>query len=109
MTLSKEVYLFQYRIFNITLILTYLLMALIIVGGFDSAEKYLSDIQYYLKIYVCLFLIYRFNPLRKVQECTYFDRRVAFSSGLFLLFATLINEVLLVYIKEIRSYLRKHF
>ena len=48
-------------------------------------------------MYVSLFLIYRFNPLRFVKF-TPLDAKIAFNAGIFLLFTTLVNSVMVTYI-----------
>jgi len=48
-------------------------------------------------------LIIRFNPFQKI-EFTDLDRKVAFSSGLFLLSTTIINQILITYLTNINSY-----
>ena len=57
-----------------------------------------------MKIYVSLFLIYRFNPLRRVNF-TRLDAKIAFSAGLFLITTTAINTILKTYLSNITQYL----
>ena len=58
--------------------------------------------DYYVKIYVCLFLMWRFNPLRTHYEFTRLDAKIAFSAGLFILTTTALNK----YINTITSYIK---
>ena len=74
---------------------------LIALGLSATAPKYLSFLDYYVKIYVSLFLILRFNPFRHVKF-TSLDKKIAFSAGVFILFATTsINQTLISYINNI--------
>ena len=57
----------QEHIFDFTFIIIYVLYFLIALGLSATAPKYLSFLDYYVKIYVSLFLIWRFNPFREVN------------------------------------------
>ncbi len=83
---------FQERLFDFTLYLTYLLYILIALGLSANAPNYLSTLDYYVRIYVSLFLIFRFNPFRNV-EFTELDKKIAFSAGVFVLATTALNKV----------------
>jgi len=52
------------------------------------APTYMDELRIVIKTFICLFLLYRFNPLRKV-EFTEFDRVIVFDSALYLLSTTL--------------------
>ena len=84
----------QEKIFNIFIYLSYILIIISALGFSDSAPKYLEYSDYYVRIYICLFLIWRFNPLRSKYEFTDLDRKIAFSAGVFILTATYLNEYL---------------
>lgn len=90
-------YEFQFNLFTVITIITYILYILIALGISASAPKYLDDLVYYTKIYVSLFLIIRFNPLRSVVF-TPLDAKIAFNAGMFLLFATVVNGIISNYI-----------
>jgi hypothetical protein len=103
-----DIYNIQNTIFNYIIFISYLLYFLIVFGVSSTAPKYLEDIQYWVKIYVSIFLIYRFNFLRTIQF-TELDRKVAFSAGLFLFTTTIFNQFLEVYIKQIsQKYTQKY-
>lgn len=76
---------FQEKVFNITIVITYALIILTAFGLSKQAPQYLQTFDYYVKIYVCLFLVWRFNPLRKLSTFTSLDKKIAFSAGLFIL------------------------
>jgi hypothetical protein len=65
------------------------------LGLSTSAPQYLDNLDYYVRIYICLFLLWRFNPFRKLDKFTNLDRRIAFSAGLFILTTTALNKYLL--------------
>ena len=58
--------------------------------------KYLDMLHVYMKYYVTIFLLIRFNPFTK-SNFTEFDRKVVFSSAIFLLTTTVFDE----YTKEL--------
>ena len=84
--------------FLIFIFLSYLLLSLSILKLSTNADKYSLILDYYVKIYICLYLIIKFNPFVKT-EFTNHDRRVAFSSGLFLLSTTVIYKLLMNFSK----------
>ena len=95
----------QELLFNIFIIVSY---SLIILSFFDisqSAQKYLQTLDYYIRIYVCLFLMWRFNPFRSYYEFTNLDRKIAFSAGLLILTTTALNQ----YLNEIKNILKQFF
>jgi len=79
---------FQLKIFNLTIAASYILYACILFGVINSAPKYLELLKTLVSIYVCLFLIIRFNPFRKTPTFTELDRKIAFNAGLFILMTT---------------------
>lgn len=84
----------QESFFNIFIYVTYILIILSSLGLSQTAPKYLQYLDYYVRIYICLFLIWRFNPLRSYYEFTDLDRKIAFSAGLFILTTTALNKYL---------------
>jgi len=102
MKLYKNIHDFQYNIFTIIIYVTWILYIIIALGLSAKAPQYLTNLHYYVKIYVSLFLIYRFNPFRRVKF-TNLDAKIAFSAGLFLLGTTAIDSILQNYLKQIRN------
>jgi len=99
-SIKKQLYNFQYLAFNSFIISSYILIFLTTLGLSTNAVVYLNIMDYYIRIYICLFLIYRFNPFRKI-EFNDLDRQIAFSSGLFLLTTSALNN----YIVTIQKYM----
>ena len=85
---------FQERIYDITIYISYALIILSSLGLSHFAPKFLEDMDYYVRIYICLFLLWRFNPYRKLDTFTNLDRKIAFSAGLFILTTTALNTYL---------------
>jgi hypothetical protein len=108
MVLYESIHRFQSNVFTVIVYLTWALYIAIALGLSATAPQYLDDLQYYVKIYICLFLIFRFNPFRRVQF-TQLDSRIAFSAGLFLLATTAIGSILKNYLIEIKQFFSSLF
>lgn len=80
---------------------SYVLFALAFTGIVSSAPRYLNLLEAVLRYYVAIFLVVRFGPWvhtgRQMEE---FDRRVAFSAGLFLLLTSTAVAVAKEYLGE---------
>lgn len=76
----------------------YILYILVILNlaYFQSVTTYLPLIQSALKYFVILFLMFRFNPYSN-DKLTEFDKKIIFSSSLFLLSTTAVTDTLLSY------------
>lgn len=99
---------FQYYVFTFSIILIYVLFISLILGiSFLDNPKYLTTLEHYLQIYIGLFLMWRFNYFRN-PEFTVLDKKIAFSAGVFLLFASIVNSAMTTYFKEIQTYIQSH-
>lgn len=103
--IKKKLNKFQERIFDIVTYLTFFLIILSSLGLSQSAPQYLNTLDYYIRIYICLFLIWRFNPIRSSFEFTNLDRKIAFSAGAFILTTTILNEYLVYFKDKIRQHI----
>jgi hypothetical protein len=99
-----ELHKFQSHAFTVITYLTWFLYFVILLGLSANAPQYLDNLQYYIKIYISLFLILRFNPFTYTRF-TELDARIAFSAGLFLLTTTAIDTILLTYLEDLRGYI----
>lgn len=95
---------FQNTAFDIIRALTWFLYIVILLGLSVTAPQYLDDLNYYVQIYVSLFLVYRFNPFRHVQF-NELDVKITFAAGIFLLFSTTIGSVIKAYIGYVKQYI----
>ncbi len=84
----------QDKLFTIIIYISYFLIILSSLGLSEAAPKYLQSLDYYLRIYICIFLMWRFNPIRTEYEFTELDRKIAFSAGAFILTTTALNQYL---------------
>ena len=103
MPFDKNIHILQNKIFDAVLYITYILYIVIALGLSANAPQYLDELQRYIKLYVSLFLIYRFNPFRRVQF-TGLDAKIAFNAGWFLLATTFVDSILQSYLEPIKKY-----
>ena len=96
--IHKTLYHIQYNFFTIFIIINYVSYIALAIGIQLVSPDYLSYLQYFVKIYVGLFLFIRFNPFNKIKFND-LDRRIAFSAGIFLLITTIINTLVQKYAK----------
>jgi hypothetical protein len=93
---SSQLHKFQEYFFDIFVSITYFLILISSLGLSNSAPKYLANIDYYIRIYICLFLLWRFNPFRRIKTFTELDRKIVFSAGLFIITTTALNKYLIM-------------
>lgn len=79
--------------------ISYIIFALAFAGIVSVAPTYLDTLSTVLKYYVCVFLLIRFNPLVKIKSRdAEFDRKVAFSAGVFMLLTTTATTIAKEYV-----------
>ena len=83
---------FQEKTFDFVITISFILLLVTLFGFSQNAPEYLSTLDYYLKIYICLFLIWRFNPLRSKFQFTNLDAKISFNAGLLILASTALNQ-----------------
>jgi L-asparagine transporter-like permease len=90
---NKNFFKFQFYFFNFFLITSWILIIFSYFQLSQRAPKLLETIDYYMRIYICIFLILRFNPFRRV-EFNNLDQQIAFQSGILILTTTALNKYL---------------
>ena len=81
--------------------LSYILFITAFSGVLYVSPLHLDTLSTVLKYYVCVFLLIRFNPLIKItSRDTEFDRKVAFSAGVFLLLTTTATAIAKEYVSS---------
>jgi hypothetical protein len=107
MEFNKSLYKFQDFWFNIFIGSSYLLYILFALGIFRSAPQYLQVLDYYVKIYISLFLLWRFNPFTTIQF-TDLDRKISFSAGIFLFTTSAVNQILTKYLDNAKNIVQEN-
>ena len=75
----------QESIFNISLLFSYVLYFIAFFQIQYYNPEYLDILQTIIKYYVIIFLLIKFHPFSKSSQFSSFDRRIVFSSAIFLL------------------------
>jgi len=107
MTFKQNLHIVQTIFFNLFVTLSYLLLIISALGLSDNALTYLNQLSYYVRIYICIFLIWRFNPLRDHYEFTDLDRKIAFSAGVFILSTTALNKYIDLVKERAKKFIKK--
>jgi hypothetical protein len=102
---KEKLHKWQERLYDIIIYVTYFLIIVSSLGLSETAPKYLQSLDYYIRIYICLFLMWRFNPLRSQYEFTELDRKIAFSAGALILTTTALNQ----YLTTFKNYIKNLF
>lgn len=96
----------QDKTLDVILFITYFLYFLLALGIYFISPQYINLLHDIVKIYICFFLIYRFNPWRNTK-CNHLDKRIAFSAGFFLLSTTIFENILKYFISITETHVEK--
>lgn len=105
MVFNRDIHRLQNQAYDIVVYITWILYIVIALGLSANAPQYLDDLHSFIKMYISLFLIYRFNPFRRVKF-TGLDAKIAFSAGVFLLGTTAIDGILKNYLSSLKEYIQ---
>jgi hypothetical protein len=76
------------------------------MGFLADKPNFIDTIEFWLKAYMGIYILWRFNPLYPLTFND-FDRRVIFSAGMFLFTITVVEEFIIPHIKTLKSLLFK--
>ena len=99
--LQKDIHEIQEFTFDIIIVISYILYGTFALGLSANSPQYLADLDYYVKIYISLFLLWRFNAFR-VIKFSELDRKIAFSAGVLLFTTSAVNQLLKSYLDDIQ-------
>jgi len=85
---NNKIYDFQEKVVNFIIVVSYFFYVVIFFGLSTKAPKYLDELNFYFRLYICLFLLFRYNPIFKLSVFTDLDRKICFSAGIFILTST---------------------
>jgi hypothetical protein len=103
MIFNDGLYSVHNKVFTAVLFISYILIFASFFGLSNSAPEYLATLDYYIRVYICLFLIWRFNPFRTLDKFTELDRKITFSAGLFILTTTALNNYVVMINDKVRN------
>jgi hypothetical protein len=105
MSKKELLYYIQDHALNIFIILSWISVITLSLGFTIINPEYISTMNYYIKIYISLYLMYRFNMFRKIQF-TELDRKIVFSAAVFIFTTTALDKYLLENISPVETWLR---
>ena len=105
MMFNHDIYKLQNHVYDIVVYITWILYIVIALGLSVNAPQHLDKLHSFIKLYISLFLIYRFNSFRKVKF-TDLDAKISFSAGVILLGTTAINEIIKYYLSVLKEYIQ---
>jgi hypothetical protein len=93
-------------VFTYTVLLVNVAYVGLALGLLSKKPEVLDKIDYAVKVFISVFLVWRFNPLFPAKF-TEFDRKVVFSAGTFLFTITIVDIFLKTYVDEAKKYAKK--
>jgi hypothetical protein len=83
---NKTLYNFQYKFLTYFSYIVKISLVLYIIGAFSTKSKIMLQINFLVKLFLGVFLVYRFSSgrIHKVQF-TDLDRKIAYSAGLYII------------------------
>ena len=91
----------QEKVYDFYVYISYFLIFISYFGISIINKKYITYLDKFIKVYISLFLIWRFHPLKTSHGFTDLDRKIAFTAGLLLITTTILNN----YIEYIKNYI----
>jgi len=92
--------------FLLTMALTYITYIFLFLGISYLLPSYIRAISNGLHLLICSFLIYKFNPLRSVQQITETDKNLIFFAALFIIMSTGITEFVISFFNSMKQVLK---
>lgn len=92
--------------FLLTMALTYITYIFLFLGISYLLPSYIRAISNGLHMLICSFLIYKFNPLRSVQQITETDKNLIFFAALFIIMSTSITEFAISFFNSMKQVLK---
>lgn len=87
----------QEKVFDLFIIFTYVFYASAIIGVTFIKPSWFLTVDFIAKIYVAVFLVYRYNPFLQKPKYTRLDRKVSFHAGVFILVTVITRTMLANY------------
>ena len=94
---NKNIYNIQYYFLTYFSYIVKVTLFLYIIGAVNSKSALLINVNFSVKLFIALFLIYRFNSKRtKKITFTELDRKIAFSAGLYILVVSFADYIVTI-------------
>lgn len=89
-------------VFGITVFIIHAGYVAVAIGVLEKEPEYLPIIDYWMKVFIGVFLLWRFNVFT-TAKFTEFDRKVVFSAGMFMFVTTVVNNYLSGYVNKAKD------
>ena len=86
-----------YKAFDYYIAFSYFVYIAVLLGVFTTVPQYVTMLNSFIKVVIAIVLLYKFNPFQQNYTLTKFDKKIVFSSGVYLLLTTVIGEYLVEY------------
>jgi hypothetical protein len=86
--------------------ITYLTYIFLFLGISYILPSYIRLISNFMHVVICLFLIYKFNPMRTNQQLTEYDNYFIFFAAVFILMSMGLTEFSLAFFNTLRNLLK---
>lgn len=86
--------------------ITYLTYIFLFLGISYILPSYIRIISNFMHVIICLFLIYKFNPMRTNQQLTEYDNYFIFFAAFFILMSMGLTEFALSFFNTLRNILK---
>jgi hypothetical protein len=93
--------------FLVTIGITYISYIFLFLGISYLLPSYIRSISNGLNIIICLFLIYKFNPLRSLQQITDADKNLIFFTALFIIMSTGVTEFAISFFNSMKQIIKE--
>lgn len=90
----------QIRGLKFFIIFTYIFYISAVIGVAFINPTWYRHLDIFMKLYVGLFLVARFNPFRTNVQFTELDRQIGFNAGVFILSMFAVNTIFVNYISD---------
>lgn len=80
----------------------------VLLGLLTTTPEYIITLETYIKVYISIFLLIRFNPFVSVKF-TELDRKIVFSSALIVLTTSILNKTIETYMIPLRKFIHDTF
>jgi len=105
---NKDIYNFEYYFLKIFGFLTKFIVFLFIFGFIQDKPFLYLEVNFFVKVCLALFLIYRFNKYRKNKiEFTDLDRKVCYSAGIYILIISF-TDYIQNYVSKIQNFIQPY-
>lgn len=85
---------------KIFIVFTYVFYISAVIGVALIKPAWYRHLDIFMKLYVGLFLVARFNPFRTNVQFTELDRQISFNAGVFVLSMLAVNTIFGNYIRD---------